>query len=143
MKITQISVFLENKKGRLHEIASLFGKNSINIRALAIAESKDFGVLKVIVDKTPEAVALLKKSGFVSRIADVVVAMIDDAPGGLAKVLKALCEANINVEYMYGFVKEYRGKVLLALRFDNPDKAIEVLTASKVKLLGKNELAGF
>jgi len=142
MKISQISIFLENKKGRLYEVATLLGKNNINIRALTIAESKDFGVLKVVVDKTQEATALLKKHGFVNRITDIVAVEVDDKPGGLARILKALLEADINVEYMYGFVEQNSDNALLVFRFDDPDKAIQVLTKNKIKVLGKKDIVG-
>lgn len=105
MRVTQISVFLENKKGRLFEVCSLLGKNSINIMALTIAETENFGVLRIVVNKPEEAIKLLKDNGFAANLTDVVIVEVEDKPGGLAKVLKVLSDNNINIEYMHAFIK--------------------------------------
>jgi hypothetical protein len=142
MKITQISVFLENKKGRLYEVCSLLGKSSINIRALTIAESKDFGVLKMVVDKPRDAVSILTQHDFVNRITDIVAVEVEDKPGGLASVLRVLSHNNVNIEYMYGFVEKYSDSALLVFKFDETDRALEVLTKNRVKIIGKKEIQG-
>jgi len=141
MKITQISVFLENKKGRLYEVASLLGENSINIRALTIAESEDFGVLRMVVDKPDEAVKILKDKGFVSTITDIIAVEVEDNPGGLSDILKVIYESRINIEYMYAFVEKRSNKALLVFRFDDIDGAIEILSKNGIKVLGKSEIA--
>jgi len=142
MKITQISVFLENKKGRLYEAASLLGGNKINIRALTIAESEDFGVLRMVVDKPDETVALLKSKGFVSTITEIIAVEVQDRPGGLSDILKVVYESKINIEYMYAFVEKRSDKALLVFRFDDIDGAIDVLSKNGIKVLGRNEIAG-
>lgn len=142
MKITQLSIFLENKKGRLHEVTALLGKNKVNIKALTIADAKDFGVLRIIVDKPQEAAEILKKNGFVASFTDIVAVEVNDQPGGLAQVLGLFDDENINVEYMYGFVEKQSDKALLVFRFDDPDKAIEALKRHKITVVGKQEIQG-
>ena len=140
MKLTQISVFLENRKGRLYDVCSLLGKNKINIRALTIAETEKFGVLRIVVDKPDKAVQILKKNSFVANLTDIVAVEVQDKPGGLAAILKILALNNINLEYMYGFVEKSSDKALLVFRFDNPDKAITLFKKSKIKVIGSKEI---
>jgi hypothetical protein len=140
MKLTQISVFLENRKGRLYDVCSLLGNHGINIRALTIAESPEFGILRLVVDKPGNAVEVLKKKGFIAKLTDIVAVEVDDRPGGLARILQVLYDSNVNVEYMYGFVEKYSDKALLVFRFDSPDKAITVLKKNKVNIIGKKNL---
>jgi len=139
MKLTQISIFLENRKGRLFEVCSLLGKHGVNIRALSVAESEGFGILRLVVNKPAEAVRLLKKNGFVASLTDIVAVEVEDKPGGLAAILKVLYKNDINVEYMYGFVEKFSERALLVFRFDNPDKAIKVLGRNKIKIIGKKD----
>ena len=141
MKVTQISVFLENRKGRLYDVCSLLGKNKINIRALSIGETDEFGILRMVVDKPEEAMRILKANSLAANLTDIVALEIDDQPGGLAKILKILSENNINVEYMYGFVEKASEKALLVFRFENTDAAIETLMKNKIKVVGKTEIA--
>ncbi len=140
MKLTQVSVFLENKKGRLFEVCSLLGKNKINIRALSVAESEEFGVLRLVVNKPQEAVRILKKRSFVASLTDIVAVEVEDKPGGLASILKIFDKSNINVEYMYGFVEKFSDKAILVFRFDDPDKAIGILIRNKVNIVGKKDV---
>jgi len=139
MKIKQISAFLENKKGRLYEVCDILGKHDINIQALTIAESEDFGVLRMIVDKPEEALKVLKENGIVVRFSEIVAVEVEDRPGGLAQVLKVLVENGINVEYMYGFVERKADKALLVFRFDEPDKAIQILQDNNIGILQELE----
>jgi hypothetical protein len=140
MKINQISVFLENTKGRLFEVCSILGRHKINMRALTIAESQDFGVLRIVVDKPEEAVKILRENGFVTNLTDIVAVEVDDQPGGLAYILQVLSEQGINVEYMYGFLEKASDKALLVFRFDNPDKAISVLVKHNIRVIKKEEI---
>jgi len=134
MKINQISIFIENTKGRLAEVCSILGENNINIRALTIAETPEFGILRVVLDKPEEAKEILKKNGFIATSADIVAVEVSDEPGGLAKALKVLAENNINVEYMYGFIEKATDKALMVFKFENIDKAIEVLNINGIML---------
>ena len=135
MKVEQISVFLENRAGRLAEVAEILGKNGINIRALSLADTTDFGILRLIVNDREKAKEVLKEAGFTVGITEVVAVEVDDEPGGLAKILTPLSEEGINVEYMYAFVEKSRNKAVLIFRFENTDKAIEVLTKNNITIL--------
>jgi hypothetical protein len=142
MKITQISVFLENRKGRLFDICSMLGQAGINIRALTIAETESFGVLRMVVDKPGEAMELFRKKNVTANQTDVVAAEVPDKPGGLADVLKALSDNDVNVEYMYGFVEKHSENALLVFRFDNPERAAQVLRENDLKVIDEKGIQG-
>lgn len=142
MKINQISIFIENTKGRLAEVCSVLGENNINIRALTIAESPEFGILRVVLDKPEEAKEILKKNGFIATSADIVAVEVSDDPGGLAKALKVLADNNINVQYMYGFVEKATEKALMVFKFENIDKAIDVLKSKGINVVDKKTALG-
>ena len=142
MRISQISVFLENRKGRLYEACSLLGEKGINIRALTIAETESFGVLRIVVDKTDEAVELLRYNGFTANITEVVAVEVSDEPGGLATLLEVLRDNNVNVEYMYGFVEKFSDKALLVFRFEDTDTAQEILTKNNFKIASIENIQG-
>jgi hypothetical protein len=142
MKLTQISVFLENRKGRLYDVCNTLGKNNINIRALTIAETESFGVLRIVVDKSDLAVATLKKNGFVANLTDVVAIEVGDKPGGLAAILKIFADHDVNVEYMYGFVEKFSDNALLVFRFEDVEKAQKILLEKSVKIVTRKEIEG-
>ena len=142
MRISQISVFLENRQGRLYDACSLLGEKGINIRALTIAETESFGVLRIVVDKTNEAVEVLRYNGFTANITDVVAVEVSDEPGGLAEMLKLLSENKINVEYMYGFVEKSTDKALLVFRFEDTDAAQAVLAKNNIKIANREDIQG-
>ncbi len=141
MKITQMSVFIENTKGRLYELCSILGKNNINIKALTLAESPEFGIVRLVVDKAADAVKIVKESGFIASIADIVAVKVSDEPGGLAAVLKVLADNDINIEYMYGFVEKASGKALMVFKFEDIDKAIEILCANSISIVSKEKIS--
>jgi len=140
MRMTQISIFLENRKGRLYDVCSLLGDNDINIMALTIAETENFGVLRIVVNKPDEAINLLKEKGFAANITDVVIVEVEDKPGGLAKVLKLLNDNNINIEYMHAMLAKQSDKSYMVFRFDDPDMAINVLLSNKINIISKSNL---
>ena len=140
MKVKQLSVFLENKAGRLSEVCDVLGKVGVNIRALTIADTEDFGVLRMVVDKPEEAVSALKGQNFVVNQTPVVAVEVEDKPGGLAKILSVLSAGGINVEYMYGFVEKASDKALMVFRFEDPEKASEVLEKAGVKTLEAGQI---
>lgn len=142
MKLTQISVFLENRKGRLYDVCNLLGKNNINIRALTIAETESFGVLRIVVDKSDQAVEILRKNGFVANLTSVIAVEVGDKPGGLAAVLKILADNDVNVEYMYGFVEKFSDNALLVFRFEDVEKAQKILLEKNVKIVTSKEIEG-
>ncbi|HSW01316.1 MAG TPA: ACT domain-containing protein [Sedimentisphaerales bacterium] len=142
MKITQISVFLENRKGRLYDVCSLLGGQGVNIRALTIAETESFGVLRVVVDKSEAAIKLLRENQFVANFTDVVAIEVPDQPGGLASILKILSEHDVNIEYMYGFVEKFSDKALLVMRFEDTDLAQQILAKQKIHVVTEKEIEG-
>ena len=140
MKITQISVFLENKKGRLYEVCSLLGQKGVNIKALNVADSEDFGILRIVVDNPEEAVKALRESGFIAKLNEIVAVEVGDKPGGLAEILKIFSDDDINVEYMYGFVEKFSEKAVLVFKFEHPDKAISLLSRHNIRIIGKHDI---
>lgn len=142
MKITQISVFLENRKGRLFDVCSLLGANGVNIRALTIAETESFGVLRIVVDKSELAIKLLRENQFVANFTDVVAIEVPDQPGGLASILKLLSEHDVNIEYMYGFVEKFSDKALLVMRFEDTDSAQQVLARQNIRVVTEKDIEG-
>lgn len=127
MKIKQISVFIENTSGRLCEVTELLGKNNINIRALSLADTSDFGILRLIVNEPDRAYDLLKENEFTVGRTEVIAVEVPDVPGGLSGVLKVLGDSNVNVEYMYAFVEMSGDCAVMIFRFDETDKALAVL----------------
>jgi hypothetical protein len=140
MKLTQISVFLENRKGRLSQVCGILGENNVNIRALTIAETDEFGVLRMVVDNPDKALAVLKKNDMVASVTQIVAVEVDDTPGGLARILKVVTQENLNIEYMYGFVEKKTDRALMVFRFDEPDRAIKVLKAAGVNVVGQKDV---
>lgn len=140
MRVEQIAVFLENKSGRLAEITSVLAKNNINIRALSVADTADFGILRIIVDKVDEAKRALKENGFTVGKTNVIAVEVPDRCGGLASVLKTIEAAGINVEYMYAFVNKSGENAVLIFRFDNMDKAIAALQKDNFTILSGDQV---
>ncbi len=135
MRAEQISVFLENKAGRLAEVAGILAEADVNIRALSLADTSDFGVLRLIVDNNEKAKEILKKSGFTVIKTNVIAVKVKDRPGGLHKILDILYNAGINVEYMYAFVQQSGNNAVMIFRFDNTDKAMDVLNKNDIKMI--------
>jgi len=122
------------------EITEILGQNNINIRALSLADTSDFGILRMIVDNVEKAVTVLKGKGFIVKESYVVVVEVPDKPGGLASVLKVFSKKGINVEYMYAFFEKPRDKALLIFRFEDPDEAISILREKRIQVSGKEKL---
>lgn len=135
MKVQQISVFLENKSGRLAQLTEILGNKGINIRALSIADTSDFGILRLIVNDPLKANSVLKNAGFTVSITDVIAVEVKDEPGGLAAVLKILESANINIEYLYAFLEKSSNDALVVFRVEQIDDAIQLLAKSGINLL--------
>ncbi|WP_310601152.1 ACT domain-containing protein [Desulfobulbus sp.] len=140
MRVEQIAVFLENKSGRLAEITRILAENEINIRALSVADTADFGILRLIVDKVDLAKESLRAGGFTVGKTNVVAVEVPDRSGGLASVLKVVNEAGLNVEYMYAFVNKSGADAVLIFRFDEMDQAISVLQANGFVLLSGEQI---
>ncbi len=135
MLIKQISVFVENKEGRLAEITETIAKAGVDIRALSIADTTDFGILRLIVDKPQETEKVLKDAGFTVSVTNVIAVGIDDVPGGFAKPMRVLADAHIDVEYMYAFISRDTKKAYVILRVNDNDTAIKALEEAGTVLL--------
>lgn len=128
----QLSVFLENEPGRLLKMTELLGKQNVNIRAISIAETANFGVARMVVDNETVAEKVLKDAGLVCQGTEVIAIEIPDIPGGLAGILNGLEEAGTNIEYMYGFMEHQNNKAIMIFRFKDTAKAREILSKSGI-----------
>ncbi len=140
MLVKQISIFLENKTGRLAEVTRVLGDNEIDISALSIADTTDFGVLRIIVNKPELAEEVLKENGFTVSATGVIAIAIEDKPGGLAAALEVLKRETIGIEYLYAFVGKSENEALVILKVDNPVKAAATLTSSNIRVLSADEV---
>ena len=131
----QLSVFVENKEGKLREITDILAKAGIDIRALSIADTSEFGILRLIVRDPHKAKALLEKNGFVATINDVVGVEINDRPGGLAEIVRLFAERDINMEYMYAFLTRTENKAYLVVRVDDASEVENLLESEKIRIL--------
>jgi len=127
MKVEQISIFIENKSGRLAEVARVLGEKGVNIRALSLADTSDFGILRLILDQPDKGYSILKDNNITVGSTEVVAVEVPDIPGGLATVLDALNKGCINVEYMYAFIERSGDCAIMIFRFDDIDKSLQVL----------------
>lgn len=140
MAIKQLSIFLENRLGRLYDVISTLGKNKINIRALSLADKADYGILRLIVNNRKKALNILKKSNFSVNETDVIAVEVEDKPGGLAKILEYLLNASISVEYTYAFVEKSNKKAVIVLKVEDIKKAEKILKKMGIKLLKEKEI---
>jgi len=138
--VEQISVFLENKAGRLAEVTRILAEARINIRALSLADTSDFGILRLIVNDNAKAKRELKAHGFTVGKTDVVAVEVSDQPGGLHHILQILQKANVNVEYMYAFVQQSGENAVIIFRFDNLEEALRFLKENGVKVIEGEKL---
>ena len=142
MRVKQLSIFLENRAGRLDEVAELLGAGGINIRALSLADTSDFGILRLIVNHPEEAFRALHEAGFTIRFTEVIAVEVPDQPGGLASVLKILRDSQLNVEYLYAFVEKRAASAIVIFRVEELDRAVGILQQKGVRLLSSEEVCG-
>ena len=140
MFIKQLSLFVENQFGRLEAIIDTLGKNNVNIRALSLADTTDFGILRLIVDDTAKAKESLGEIGVIAKATNVIAVYIDDKSGGLAEVLQYLTDEKISVEYMYAFLSRESSKALMVLKSDDEEKAEKILREKGIKMLDPKDL---
>ena len=141
MFIKQLSVFVENRQGALSKIASLLSRGGINMRAVSIADTKDFGILRMIVDDIDKAADILKQNNIIFKINHVLGVQLTDKPGSLAAVLALLTDGEVNVEYMYAFVTPgERDSAYLVLRANNNEKAEKLLNDKNIKMLSADDI---
>lgn len=140
MYIRQLSIFVENSVGRMAEITKTIGEAGIDIRALSLADTSDFGILRLIVDKPDEAAKKLQEAGLTVSITNVIAIGIDDRPGAFSEVLAVLAEAGANVEYMYAFVSRYENRADVILRIGDDSKGLKALADAGITLLDEQTL---
>jgi len=138
--IKQISVFVENKPGRLKAMTNILKENNIDIRALSIADTKDFGILRIVVNDTDKACDKLLEAACTVTVTEVVAVSIDDEMGSLSGIIGLLNNAGVNIEYLYSFLAVADGKASIILRVDDNEKAREVLTAGNIALLTEKDI---
>ena len=142
MKLEQISIFLENKPGGLSSVTKALRDAKINIRALSLADTSDFGILRLIVDDVSKAKEVLNDNGFAVGRTNVVAVEVPDIPGGLHSILDALTNEGVNVEYMYAFVERSGENAVIIFRFDATDSAIEILQRKGFNVLSGEKVYG-
>ena len=142
MTVKQLSVFVENRPGRLSAVTEALANADINIRAVSIADTTDFGIMRIIVNDTDKAVEALKKEGFIASAAEVIAVSADDKPASMAAIMKTLFNENISVEYMYAaFLNPEKGTACLILRVDKNEQAVDALEKAGCKLISQKEIA--
>ncbi len=142
MTVKQISVFLENRPGALAEFTRILEKSSIDLRALSLAESEDFGIVRVIVDDPYKTIRILKEEGYICSVTKVIAVEIADKPGSLVKMLNVLGDNNVNLEYSYAFLAKKANSAFMILRVADNDKAIKVLTQNGIRPICHEDMEG-
>lgn len=140
MKLQQISVFVPNQPGELIAPCRLLSQSNINLRALSLADTQQYGILRLITPEWQRAVELLKSAGFVAKLTEVLAVEIPDHPGGLADVLDALKGSGVNIDYMYAFSEGRNGKAVLIFSFDSPDHAMKHLQKAGFNVLAEVDI---
>lgn len=140
MKVSQITVFLENKRGRLADVTETLAKAGVNIRAASIADTIDYGLLRLIVSDPVLARQALSKSGYTASETEVLAVEVSDQPGGLAQIIRFLADFEVNIEYLYAFVGKSGDNAIVVLRSEDAENARRVLENNGVKLLSGEEV---
>ena len=140
MAIKQLTVFIQNKKGTVVSVTEILAKNDINLRALSIAETQDFGILRLIVNDEAAAEKVLRENGYLIKVIDVVGVKIGDAPGKLTAALDVLDKANINVEYLYAFMARTEKHAYVVLRVEDNEEAESILTSAGFKMISEADI---
>ncbi len=140
MGIRQLSVFLENKKGSLHEITDVLAKSNIDLRSMCIADTSDYGIVRIIADQPDLAVKSLADAGFIATIRKVTAFAVPDRPGGLAQVLSILETRGVNIEYLYALVTKSTNKAYAVMRTDDEEIAEQILKDASIEVLGENQI---
>ena len=138
--VKQISIFVENKPGALADALAAIGEKGIDISALSIADTKDFGILRLIVNEPDAAVEAVKEIGMIVKTADVIAIAVDDVPGGLAGALKKLKEYDVFIEYMYAFIGKGPESAMVIIRAEDPDAAVAALAKTDIKVFDAEEI---
>ncbi len=140
MKIKQLSIFLQNKEGSLYDALEILTKENINIKALSLADTSDFGILRIVVDKPEKGIKILKENNFLVKPTDIIAIEMNDTPGGLASILGIIKKNNINLEYLYAFTHDKTDKAILLLHTDNLDELISSLEKENIIMVSAEEV---
>ncbi len=136
MKVEQLSVFIENKAGRVSEVTDILGASGVNIRGFSVSDTAEYGILRLVVDKTAQGMAALKEAGFTVKENEVICIDLPDKPGGLAGVLKIVSDAGVNIEYVYSLIATY-----VVINVGDVDRALQLLKGQPVRLVAHDEIA--
>lgn len=136
-KVNQLSVFIENKAGRVSEVTAALGEAEVNIRGFSVSDTAEFGILRLVVDDPDRGKSVLKEAGFTVKESDVVCIKLPDEPGSLARVLKVVSDAGVNIEYVYSLVSTY-----VVVNVSDIDRALQMLSDQPVQLVSQEEIAG-
>lgn len=136
MKVKQLSVFIENKAGRVSEVTDILGKAQVNIRGFSVSDTADYGIVRLVVDRPEEGLAALKDAGFTVKESDVICINLPDRPGGLAEVLKVVSDSGVNIEYVYSLIATY-----VVVNVGDVDQALQLLRDQPVQLVSQEEIA--
>jgi hypothetical protein len=142
MMIKQLSVFIENKKGTLANLTGALVKNNLDIRAIAVFDTNEFGIVRLVVDNPDKALEVLKKEGFIAKLSRVIAIEPEDTPGSLNNIFNILSEHDINIDYIYSFVMRLHELPYIAFKVDKLEKAVEVLTANGINVVNSEEIRG-
>ncbi|WP_292608232.1 amino acid-binding protein [Methanobrevibacter sp. UBA188] len=140
MSVKQISIFVENKEGRIKKAINTLGQENINIRALSIADTTKYGILRLIVSDNKKAIDALERDGFIVKENEVIILAVPDEPNGLNSTLAVFDEKGINLEYLYAFVSSKTDEAIVVMRLENMEKAIDALKDSNVKILETKDI---
>ncbi len=142
MQIKQLSIFIENKKGTLAGLTGTLMKNSLDIRAIAVFDTNEFGIVRLVVDDPEKALDVLKKDGFIAKVSKVIAVEPEDKPGSLNEIFRILGENDINIEYIYSFVMRKREMPFIVFKVDDQEKAVSVLVDGGINVVNKEEVYG-
>ena len=140
MAVKQVSIFVENKEGRIKKAIDTLAKENINIRALSIADTTKYGILRLIVSDNEKAIAALEKDGFIVKENEVIILAVPDKPNGLNSTLAVFDEKGINLEYLYAFVSSKTDEAIVVMRLENMEKAVDTLNESNIKILDEEDI---
>jgi hypothetical protein len=140
MTIKQLSIFVENRRGKLAEITEMLASKEIDLRALSLADTNEFGLLRLIVSNPDEAYNLLREAGMMVRLSEVVAVCVSDKPGEFAKAARLLADAGIGLEYLYALANVIDGEAVIIMRLDQPGEGISVLRKGGFRIVGKEEM---
>jgi len=140
-RIKQISIFVENKPGRLLDVVEILGNSNIDIKAISLADSSDFGIVRLICENPESAYEVINNSGFTASLTEVLAIAISDKPGSLAKVLRALKESDVNIEYMYGFSAKTKDHAVMIIKVSNLEETIKCCISNNVQVLSENDIS--